>query len=39
MLQWEKRLKELEKSAPKPKKKQPPKKRPPVPKDRGRYVG
>jgi hypothetical protein len=31
MLQWEKRLKELEKSAPKPKKKQPPKK--------GRYVG
>ena len=39
MLQWEKRLKEFEKSTPKPKKKQPPKKRPPVPKDRRRYVG
>jgi hypothetical protein len=38
MLQWEKRLKELEKSAPKAKKKQPPKKRPPIPKDGGRYV-
>lgn len=38
MLQWEKRLEELRKSAPKAKKKQPPKKRPPVKKDRGRYA-
>jgi hypothetical protein len=38
MLQWEKRLRELEKSAPKAKKKQPPKKPSPIKKDRGGYV-
>jgi hypothetical protein len=38
MLQWEKRLEKLKKSAPKAKKKQPAKKPSPIKKDRGGYV-